>query len=159
MVHQHLRLVQIVFNHIEYLKNVFYHLVTISVPKVAKNGQIMPILANSEITLLTLTNGNNHTPRVFSTKTQDFTPIVLKSLVDVHLLSANIKKMYINYRLQNYRVEMLGFSSKNPRCSIIFMRNCITTRGLQRFQRLLGVCQEWEWVIYNVSKNKKNRNF
>ena len=34
------------------------------------------------------THGNNTTPRVFSTKTQDFTAMVLKSLVDVHLLSA-----------------------------------------------------------------------
>ena len=35
----------------------------------------------------TLAQGINATPRVFSTKTQDFTPMVLKSLVDVHLLS------------------------------------------------------------------------
>ena len=35
----------------------------------------------------TVTHGNNATPRIFGTKTQDFTPMVLKSLVDVHLLS------------------------------------------------------------------------
>ena len=33
----------------------------------------------------TLTNGNNHTPRVFSTKTQDFTPMFLKPVVEVQL--------------------------------------------------------------------------
>ena len=40
-----------------------------------------------EISTCTLAQGINATPRVFSTKTQDFTPMVLKSLVDVHLLS------------------------------------------------------------------------
>ena len=35
--------------------------------------------------LYTLTNGNNHTPRVFSTKTQDFTPMFLKPVVEVQL--------------------------------------------------------------------------
>ena len=34
--------------------------------------------------ILTLTHGNNDTPR---SKTQDFTPMVLKYLVDVHFLS------------------------------------------------------------------------
>ena len=49
MIHQHLIVVKIVFNGIEYLKNIFHHLVTISIPKVAKNGQKEPILATSEI--------------------------------------------------------------------------------------------------------------
>ena len=35
--------------------------------------------------LVTLTNGNNHTPRVFSTKTQDFTSMFLKPVVEVQL--------------------------------------------------------------------------
>ena len=37
--------------------------------------------------ICTLAQGNNATPRVFSTKTQDFKPMVLKYLVDVHLPS------------------------------------------------------------------------
>ena len=35
--------------------------------------------------LPTLRNGNNHTPRVFSTKTQDFIPMFLKTVVEVQL--------------------------------------------------------------------------
>ena len=35
------------------MKNIFYHLVTISIPKIAKNGEKEPILTNSEIRLLT----------------------------------------------------------------------------------------------------------
>ena len=42
---------------------------------------------SESLQVYTLAQGINATPRVFSTKTQDFTPKVLKSLVDVHLLS------------------------------------------------------------------------
>ena len=42
---------------------------------------------SQETTSCTLAQGINATPRVFSTKTQDFTPMLLKSLVDEHLLS------------------------------------------------------------------------
>ena len=36
-------------NHILYLKNILQHLVAISIPKVAKNGQKVPIFDNFEI--------------------------------------------------------------------------------------------------------------
>ena len=50
MVHQHFVLPLMVFTEIRCLKNIFINLVTLSIPKVAKNGQKVPILANFEIT-------------------------------------------------------------------------------------------------------------
>ena len=49
MVHQHFVLPLMVFTEIRCLKNIFINLVTLSIPKVAKNGQIVPIYANFEI--------------------------------------------------------------------------------------------------------------
>ena len=47
MVHLLLAYVLIVFNEIKHLKSNFHDLVTISIPKVAKNDQKVPILATS----------------------------------------------------------------------------------------------------------------
>ena len=46
MVHQHFSLPLMVFTEIRCLKNIFINLVTLSIPKIAKNGQKVPILAN-----------------------------------------------------------------------------------------------------------------
>ena len=54
MVHQHFVLPLMVFTDIRCLKNIFINLVTLSIPKVAKNGQKVPISANFEIRLATL---------------------------------------------------------------------------------------------------------
>ena len=54
MVHQHFVLPLMVFTDIRCLKNIFINLVTLSIPKVAKNGQKVPILASFEIRLITL---------------------------------------------------------------------------------------------------------
>ena len=51
MVHLLLAYVLIVFNEIKHLKRYFRDLVTISIPKVVKNDQKVPILANFEIRL------------------------------------------------------------------------------------------------------------
>ena len=34
--------------------------------------------------------------------------------------------MYFNYRLQEHRCEILGFSTKNPGCMVISVRKCIS---------------------------------
>ena len=51
MVHQQFRLPYLIFSETKRLKNIFGHLVTLSVPKVVKNGQKVPILADLEIRL------------------------------------------------------------------------------------------------------------
>ena len=51
MVHQQSRLLKVILYEIKSLKNIFGHLVTLSIPKVVKNGQKVPILANFEIRL------------------------------------------------------------------------------------------------------------
>ena len=54
--------------------------------RLIKPGMIVHLLLKLQVYLeSTLTNGNNHTPRVFSTKTQDFTPMCLKPVVEVQL--------------------------------------------------------------------------
>ena len=55
IVHQYLTLSLTVFSEIRCLKNIFINLVTLSIPKVARNGQKVPIFANFEIRLTTLT--------------------------------------------------------------------------------------------------------
>ena len=49
MVLQYIALILLTFNENRCMKNIFYHLVTLSIPKVAKNGQKVPILAKFEI--------------------------------------------------------------------------------------------------------------
>ena len=51
MVNQHFVLSLMAFTNIRCLKNIFINLVTLSIPKVAKNGQKVPILASFEIRL------------------------------------------------------------------------------------------------------------
>ena len=55
MVHQHFVFLLVVFTKIRCLKNIFINLVTLSIPKEAKNGQKVPILASFEIRLAILT--------------------------------------------------------------------------------------------------------
>ena len=43
------------------MKNIFYHLVTFSIPKVTKNGQKVPISAKFEFKHIMHKNGNNFT--------------------------------------------------------------------------------------------------
>ena len=49
MVHQHFTHLLLVLNDFKCMIDIPYHLVTLSIPKVAKNGQKVPISANSEI--------------------------------------------------------------------------------------------------------------
>ena len=49
MVQQHILLALIVFNEIKTWKNGSDHLVMISIPKVARNGQKVPIWSNFEM--------------------------------------------------------------------------------------------------------------
>ena len=51
LVHPLIMLVLIVFNESKHFKNIFQSLVTISIPKVAKNGQKVPTLANNDFRL------------------------------------------------------------------------------------------------------------
>ena len=52
MVQQHFVLLLVTLNDIRYLKNIFYHLVTLSIPKVAKSGQKGPMFAKFEIKIV-----------------------------------------------------------------------------------------------------------
>ena len=49
MVHQYIAIMLLTFNENRCMKNIFYHLVTISIPKVAKSDQKVPMLAKFEI--------------------------------------------------------------------------------------------------------------
>ena len=49
MVHQQLRLLLVIFCESKCLKNIFGHLVTLSIPKVVKNGQKVPIIPKYDI--------------------------------------------------------------------------------------------------------------
>ena len=87
----------------------------------------------------TLTNGNNHTPRVFSTKTQDFTPMFLKPVVEVQLflLGSELSK--------DKNSESPSFKHFRPETSVgellkvlqIFSTNkLVTENNLQNFEYL-----------------------
>ena len=49
MVHQYIALILLTFNEKRSMKNMFYHLVTFSIPKVAKSDQKVPMMAKFEI--------------------------------------------------------------------------------------------------------------
>ena len=85
----------------------------------------------------TVTNGNNHTPRVFSTKTQDFTPMFLKPVVEVQLflLGSELSK--------DKNSESPSFKHFRPETSmgdilkllqIIFSNKLISEKNLQNFE-------------------------
>ena len=87
----------------------------------------------------TLTNGNNHTPRVFSTKTQDFTPMFLKPVVEVQLflLGSELSK--------DKNSESPSFKHFRPETSvgellkvlqIFFTNKLIIENDLQKFEYL-----------------------
>ena len=85
----------------------------------------------------TVTNGNNHTPRVFSTKTQHFTPMFLKPVVEVQLflLGSELSK--------DKNSESPSFKHFRPETSmgdilkllqIIFSNKLISEKNLQNFE-------------------------
>ena len=89
--------------------------------------------------LHTVTNGNNHTPRVFSTKTQDFTPMFLKPVVEVQLflLGSELSK--------DKNSESPSFKHFRPETSvgellkvlqIFFTNKLVTENNLQKFEYL-----------------------
>ena len=49
MVHQYIALILLMFNENRCMKYTFYHLVTLSIPKVAKSDQKVPMMAKFEI--------------------------------------------------------------------------------------------------------------
>ena len=53
MVHQYIALILLMFNENRCMKYTFYHLVTLSIPKVAKSGQKGPMFAKFEIKIVT----------------------------------------------------------------------------------------------------------
>ena len=87
--------------------------------------------------MTTLTNGNNHTPRVFSTKAQDFTPMFLKPVVEVQLflLGSELSK--------DKNSESPSFKHFRPETSvgellkvlqIFFTNKLVTENNLQKFE-------------------------
>ena len=54
MEHKHFTHLLLVLNEMNGMKNISYHMGTLSIPKVAKNGQKVPISANSEIGVVLL---------------------------------------------------------------------------------------------------------
>ena len=98
------------------------------------------MIFNNEMTgqilhVRTLTNGNNHTPRVFSTKTQDFTPMFLKPEVQLFLKGSESSK--------DKNLESPSFKYFCPETSvgeilkllqIIFSNKLISEKNLQNFE-------------------------
>ena len=58
------------------------------------------------------------------------------------------KKLYFNYRLQEHRCEILGFSTKNPRCMVISVPKCT----LMKFTFLKS---SWK-VVRNINHPAKS---
>ena len=84
----------------------------------------------------TLTNRNNHTPRVFSTKTRDFTPMFLKPVVEVQLFLKGSESS------KDKNSESPSFKYFRPETSvgelykvlqIFFTNKLVTENNLQKF--------------------------
>ena len=87
--------------------------------------------------LHTLTNVNNHTPRVFSTKTQIFTPMFLKPVVEVQLFLKGSESS------KDKNLESPSFKHFCPETSvgellkvlqIFFTNKLVTENNLQKFE-------------------------
>ena len=89
--------------------------------------------------LCTLTNVNNHTPRGFSTKTQDFTPMFLKPVVEVQLFLKGGESS------KDQNSESPSFKHFHPETSVgellkvlqfFFTNKLVTENNLQKFEYL-----------------------
>ena len=87
----------------------------------------------------TLANRNNHTPRVFSTKTQDFIPMFLKPVVEVQLFLKGSESS------KDKNLEGPSFKHFRPETSMgellkvlenFFTNKLVTENNLQNFEYL-----------------------
>ena len=85
----------------------------------------------------TLTNGNNHTPRVFITKTQNFTPMFLKPVVEVQLFLKGSElskdKDLESPSFKHFRPET-SVGERLKLLQIIFSNRLISEKNLQNFE-------------------------
>ena len=85
----------------------------------------------------TLSNGNNHTPRVFSTKSQDFTPMVLKPVVEVQLFlkgSESSKDKNLESPSFKHFCTETSVGEILKLLQIIFSNKLISKENLQNFE-------------------------